>query len=122
MADRDDLVKTVDISIEQLLVPERILLFSICIQIADLAAMADLASPSQSSDVDRASLKGGEKKSCIVFGAVYVSWPQEPVDLQSVYRLRMFIVGVEEFQDPSQIIRLARRLTYRVDLIWIDVS
>lgn len=97
----DHFVKAVNVAIEELVVPERIGLLSVSIQIGDVASVEDFTLSSQRRDRTSIRLHRSVYNPSIVDLAWYIPRPKKPIDSQRIYRSVLIVVYMEELHYPG---------------------
>ncbi len=112
LGDGNDFVESMDVAIKQFVIPKGIGLFPIQVQVNNVISMNHSTFSSQRGDVYHGSLKGSINGSSIVGLARAVTRAQKPVNFEFNDRFGIIVIGMKEFQDPSEVIWLSRRFTY----------
>lgn len=115
--DGDDVVPAMDEAIKDLVEPKTVLGLAVLVQIANLAAVQDLALSSQRGQGAEVRVHRRIDETSVVVVALHVSRAIKPVDAQRLDALLGVVVDMDKFHDPAKIVGLAGRLAHEVHLI-----
>jgi hypothetical protein len=107
----------VDEAIENLVEPETVLCLAVLVKITNLASVKNLTLPAQRGERAQVRVHCRIHQASVVVVALYISWSIEPVDSQRLHALGWIIVGMYEFHNSTEIVRLAGRLAHKVQLV-----
>lgn len=113
----NNLVVAVDIAIEKLVKPERILSDTILVKIRDLGQMLNMAFATQSSQGAAIRVHGSEHDPCVLDLALYVFWPIIPIHSDRFDRCCGVALRMQELHDTGQVIWLPWRFTNKVGVV-----
>ncbi len=118
----NDFVVTMNIAIEQLVIPKAILGLSKIIDITNATSVGDMAFTPKRREGTIVGMHGRKNHPCIIHLTLNVPRTIIPVDPHSVHRQVVIIVGVQELHNSTQIIRFTWWLAYQVRVIYTYVS
>lgn len=109
---RDDVVPAMNETVKDLVEPEAVLGLAIVVQVANLAAMQDLAFASEGGEGAEVRVHGRIHQTGVIVVTLHIARAIEPVDAQRLDALLGVVVDVDEFHYSAKIVGLAGRLAH----------
>lgn len=104
-------------AIKNLIEPEAVFRLAELVEIVDLAPVQNLAFASKRCDGAQVRMHCGVHQAGVIVVALNVPRPIEPVHAERFHAFLRVIVNMDKFHNPAEVVRLAWRLAYKVDLI-----
>ena len=118
LANRNYIVVSMNITIEQPVVPKAISCLSILIDVFDFASVLDPTFSPQRGERTHVGVHGREDDAGIGHLAIDIARTIIPVHTNRVDGKGRLVVHVQEFHDACEIVGFSRRLTHEIDMIW----
>lgn len=107
-----------DVPVEHFLKIKAIAHLAEFVDVIDFAAVEDVALAADGGQRALVRVHRREDDARVGYFAVYILRSVIPVDADRLDRLRWIVVGVQEFHDAREVVGLAGRLAYQVDVVY----